>query len=281
MARTIQSIQAGLLASVASQPALSGLTSPSQTSIYNLWSYVTSVGMNLEETLWDTFQADLETQIANAPIGTDTWVNKQVQVFQYDAITPQIVYLTSGFTAAYPVVDVTKQIISRSSVKTQPSRNVLVKVATSNPPQALSTPQLNSLQAYLNTISFAGVQYQAFSFSADQLTIGVQVYYNGQYASTITGDTLNAFNNYMLNIPFDGYVINSKIEEALLAVNGVTDVVLNTVAIRPATNSIGSATYLVQNNTELIRKYPLFAGYCIGETTVGYRFQDLMQFIAE
>ena len=280
MSRSIQQIQQGILDSVATFPALSGLTSPSQVAIYNLWSYITATGMNLEEVLWDTFQNNLEAEILVAPIGTDYWVNQQVLKFQYDSVTPQIVYLTSGFTPYYPVIDVAKQIITRSSVKTQPSRNVSVKVAKSNPPVKLSTPELSSLKGYLDTISFAGVQYTAFSFDADNLLFGAQIYYNGQYASTISADTLSAFNNYMLNIPFDGFVINSKIEEALLAVNGVSDVVLNNVAVRPSTSTIANTQYLIKNNLEIQRRYPLYAGYCINETTAGYTFADLVQFIA-
>ena len=279
MANSIQNIQNQILATVASEPALSGLTSPSQTSIYNLWSFVTATAINVEENLWDNFQGNLETQIAAAPIGTDSWVNAEVFKFQYDATIPQIVTLTTGFTAQYPVIDVTKQIITRSSVKTQPSRNVLVKVATSNPPQALTTTQLSSLQAYLDTISFAGVQYNVVSFPSDKLLLGAQIYYNGQYGSTITGDTLTAFNNYMANIPFDGFVINSKIEEALLAVAGVTDVVLNNVAVRPDSTPVTGTTYLIQNNLEILRRSPLYAGYCINETTSGYTFADLVSFI--
>ena len=152
-------------------------------------------------------------------------------------------------------------------------------MAKSNPPQALTAPQLSSLKGYLDTISFAGVQYNAYSFDPDYLLLGAQIYYDGQYASTISADTLTAFNNYMRNIPFDSFVINSKIEEALLSVNGVTDVVLNNVAIRANTIPIGSATYLIQNNTELVRRAPLFAGYCVNETTSGSTFQDLVQFI--
>ena len=93
MARSISQIQSQILASKNAQAALSGLTSTSQTSIYNLWSFVTAVSMNVQENLWDIFQTNLETEIASFPIGTDGWVNEQVLKFQYDGTTPQIVFL--------------------------------------------------------------------------------------------------------------------------------------------------------------------------------------------
>jgi hypothetical protein len=280
MAYSISSIQDQILTSVASQPVLSGLTSPSEVSIYNLWSYITAVGINIEQNLWDNFQAQLETQILAAPIGTDSWLNSQVFLFQYNATTPQIVTLNSGFTPSYPVINVADQIITRASVITQQNRIVQVKVATSNPPQALSSLQLSSLQSYLNTISFCGVQYNTVSLPADYLLLGATIYYNGQYGSTIQQTCLNAFNNYMANVPFDGYVVVSQIEAALLAVPGVEDVVLNNVAIRPNSVPLSNTLYLVQNDLEIQRRSSMYSGYCINESSPN-DFLSLSVFISQ
>lgn len=278
---SISQLQNQILSAVTSSSALSGLTSPSQVSIYNLWSYITAVSQNAQENLYVNFQSQLEGQILAAPIGTNSWLNEQAFLFQYNSITPQVVTLNSGFTPSYPVINVTDQIISRCSVITSPQRIVQVKVATGNPPGALNSLQLSSFQSYLDTISFAGVQYSVVSYPADFLLFGATIYYNGQFGSTISGSCLNAFNNYMANVPFNGFVVVSQVEQAMLAVPGVEDVVINNMAIRPYDVALSNATYLVQNDLELQRRNGMYAGYVIGETTPGSAFNDLMVYIPQ
>jgi hypothetical protein len=278
MARSIAEIKAQILTEKAAQSSLSGLTSTSQTSIFNLWSYITAVAIYIQEGLWDLFKSDLETIIDKAPVGTNQWVQDQVFKFQYDVTTPQIVTM-NNFVPAYNPVNTTKQLISRASVKTQSSSLVTVKVAKSNPPAALTSQELTSLIGYMDIIGFAGVNYNTVSYDPDQVYINATVYYDGQYASSITGDTLSAIDTYFANIPFDGFVKNSKIEDALQSVQGVNDVVLSNVAIRPYYIPFSGTTYLIQNNTENIRQYTMYGGYAVTETTSGYTINDSINFI--
>jgi hypothetical protein len=261
MARSIQTIQNEIQAIVASQSSLSALNlSPSQTSIYQLWENIMATELNIEEQLWDIYSAMLDQTIALAPIGTDQWVYQQVKNFQWDATTPQVVSVNpaNGFTVGYNPVDVTKQIISQAAVITQPSRLVSVKVATGTPPGPLSTLQLQSLQAYLDEISFAGVQYITTSQPADLFLLNMDLYFNGQYAPTIQAVTNAAINTFIANIPFNGIFKLSSFEQAILAIPGVTDVDFQNVALSP---SSGSYFYLVTNYTEVVPSYPLFSGY--------------------
>ena len=280
MARSIQQIHQQILAQVAAEPNLTGLNSVSTTSIYNLWAYVTATIMFFQETLWDIFKTNLETDIAKAPVGTDSWVSSQSYKFQYDAMVPQIIHLTN-FVPAYDTIDLTKQIITRVSVKTSPLRIVNVKVAKQEPPIKLTPTELTSFKGYLDEISFAGVQYNAISLDADQVLIGAQVYYNGQYSASIQADVILALNNYLSSVPFDGFIRLSKIEDAIQSVTGVNDVILNNVAIRAALTVFSSTTYMLQSNLEIFNKYPMFAGYAVGETTGGSTFTDLLVFIPE
>ena len=265
MSRSIAEIKQSIITAKNNQSVLNDLNSPSQTSIYNLWAYVIAVSVFMQETLWDLFKTNLETDIANAPIGTDAWVNEQAYKFQYSTSTPQIISLDNNFVPTYPVTDLSLRLISRASTLTMPNRLVRVKVAKNNPPEALSITELTAFKGYLDEISFAGVQYNTTSLSGDPLYVGATIYYNGQYASTITGDTVLALTNYMQNLPFDGYVRVSKIEDAIQGVIGVNDVVLNNIAIRPASLAFSGTTYLVQNNTEIYNKYPMYAGYTVPE----------------
>lgn len=280
MARSIAQIQAEMDAEQALQTGLSGLNSPSQTAIYTLWKYIISSAIWAHEKLWDLFKVELETIVDNAQIGTDSWVQAQAFKFQYSATDPQIVSLVN-FVPSYPVVDTDLQIITRCSVKTLPNRIVSIKVAKSDPPSALSATELSSFKGYLDDISFAGVQYSAVSLDSDKLYLDAEVFYNGQYSTVISGNVIAAINNYLSNIPFDGYVRVSALYDAIQSVAGVTDVIINDMAIRADATAFGSKTYLVQSNTTIYNKYPTFAGYVVEETTGGNTFTDKLTFTAE
>lgn len=281
MARTIPEIQAQMDAEQALQTGLSGLNSPSQSAIYTLWKYITSASINLFEQLLDIFKTEIETIVYSAPIGTNQWLKSKALEFQYSATTPQVVAVASDYTIAYNPIDTDLQIITRCSVKTLSNQNVSVKVAKSDPPTALSATELNSFKGYLTDICFAGIQYNAISVASDKLYVQADIYYNGQYASVISANVIAGLNSYMANIPFDGYVRISAIEDAIQNVTGVTDVVIKDVAIRSDTTLLANATQLVQLNAVIFNKYPTYAGYVVQEDTPTYTYSDTLNFIVE
>lgn len=281
MARTITQIITQMEDELANQSSLSGLNSPSQTAIYRLWMYIMASAIYLHETLWDIFKTEIEEIVDNAPVGTDGWVQKKCFEFQYDAITPQVVTISDEFVVGYDTVDESLRIITRCSVKTLPNKIVSVKVAKSEPPTALTLTELNSLKGYLDDISFAGVQYNAVSLDSDKLYLKADIYYNGQYSTVIQANVIDAIDNYLANIPFDGDVRIASLIDAIQSVAGVKDVVIEDMAIRADVTLFANKTYIVQNKTTLFNKYPMFAGYAIGETTGGETFADKLTFIPE
>lgn len=293
MARSIATILAAMDAEQALQTDLSALNSPSNSAIYTLLKYIVAVQMYLQEVLWDLYKVDLETKIAKGIIGSDNWVQNRVLEFQYDVATPQVLQINADESVSYPVIDLTKRIITRASVKTTASRTVSVKVAKSNPPSALSVGELSSLQGYLNNtgngtivgkgvgIGFAGVRYVATSLSADKIYIKGTIYFNGQYANVINATVISAINVFLATLPFDGTVKLMSLVDAIQAVDGVTDVVLDDVAIRADATVFASKTYLIQNKTTIIPIYQLTAGYVIQETTSGETFTDKLTFTGQ
>ena len=278
MARSIQTIVALLDAEQAAQTGLSGLNSPSTTAIFKLWKYIVATQMFLQETLWDIYKAALELTISKAAVGTSAWLQDKVLKFQYDATTPQVLSVGSDFSVNYTTVDTTKQIITRAAVNRTVQRTVLVKVAKSDPPVALSGPELSSLNGYLDDICFAGVNYVATSLVSDKLYLKANVYYDGQYSSTISDAVISAVNVYLAALPFDGKIKLSAIVDSIQTVTGVNDVVLEDVAVRADATAFASKTYMVQGNTTLIPLYQLAAGYIIEETTASNTFTDTLTF---
>lgn len=278
MARSIATIVALLDAEQAAQTGLSGLNSPSTTAIFKLWKYIVATQMFLQETLWDIYKADLELTISKAAVGTSAWLQDKVLKFQYDATTPQVLSVGSDFSVNYTTVDTNKQIITRAAVNRTAQRTVLVKVAKSDPPVALSGPELSSLNGYLDDICFAGVNYVATSLVSDKLYLKANVYYDGQYSSTISDAVISAVNVYLAALPFDGKIKLSAIVDSIQSVTGVNDVVLEDVAVRADATAFTSKTYMVQVNKTLIPLYQLAAGYIIEETTASNTFTDTLTF---
>jgi hypothetical protein len=278
MARSIATILALMDAEQAAQTGLSGLNSVSNSAIYKLWKYIVAAQMFLQETLWDIFKTDLELTISKAAVGTSAWIQDKVLKFQYDATTPQVLTVGSDFSVNYTTVDATKLLITRAAVNRTAQRTVLVKVAKSEPPVALSGPELSSLNGYLDDICFAGVNYVATSLVSDKLYLKANVYYDGQYSSTISDAVISAVNVYLAALPFDGKIKLSAIVDSIQTVTGVNDVVLEDVAVRADATAFASKTYMVQGNTTLIPLYQLAAGYIIAETTASNTFTDTLTF---
>jgi hypothetical protein len=279
MARTIPVILSQMNDQQAAQPELAKLNSPSQTALYTLWKYITAVSIWIFEKLLDTFQTELETTIAAAPIGTPGWLQTQAFKFQYDSTTPQILELVD-FVPTYEAVDPTKQLITQCSVNTLQNKVVSLKVAKNDPPEKLADGELTSFQGYLSKIVFAGMQYLAVSRDPDLAYVQAQITYDGQYSTTVSANTVTAINNYFRNIPFDGYFKVISLEDAIQSVPGVTDVVLNNVSLRPATLSYEQSTFIVSGNTLFSSRYPLNAGYVVADTTP-HDFNSSLTFIPQ
>ena len=281
MARSIETIQATMDVEQASQTNLATLNSTSQTAIYTLWKFITSTIINYVEQLWDIYKNDLELIVASAPVGSNRWFQKKVLEFQYDATTPQVLEIDSNYAISYPIIDATKRLITRCAIITTPTKQVVIKVAKSDPPVALTTTEKNSLTGYVSDISFAGINYSVISLASDKIYIKGDVYYNGQYALTISASVITAINSYLANIPFNGSVSLLGLTDAIQSVTGVTDLLLVDVAMRADATSFSSKTYLINNKTNIITNYKSQAGYVTEETTASNKFTDTLTLIAQ
>lgn len=281
MARQISVIQQQILDDVNADPVLSqNLTSSSKRAIYRLWSFIVATAIGIFEQIIDVFTAAVEAKVAQAAPGTPTWLQAQVFNFQYSSTSPQVIQLIN-LAPQYPVVDPTLRIITRCSVTTDISNTVTIKVAKSNPPQALTSGELSALQSYINTIGTGGVSYNCLSQDPDRLYAQAQIFYSGLFSSVIKSNVITAINNYLAAIPFNGRIKVSDLELAILAVDGVQDVILQNVVARPAATAYPGGTALVTGNTLASRYWPTLAGYAISEDTVGGTLADSLTFIPQ
>lgn len=279
MARTIEQIQAGIIADIQATPELAEANSTSRRAIWRLFAFVQASAILLLEQIIDVFTTENDLKISKAIPATASWLNAKVLEFQYSATNPQIVQLVN-FAPVYPVIDASLRLISRCSVVTTISNQVIIKVAKNDPPVALTTTELSSLQSYINNIGIVGVSYNCQSLTADKIHIEAEIYFDGQYSTVISGTVENAINNFLANLSFNGNLKVSDIEFAIRNVVGVNDVLLKNVKMRSDATAFVDGTFLVQNNTVISRIFPTISGYVIEETTVGQTFADKLTYIA-
>lgn len=280
MARSVATIQAELIANVQADPTLAGLTSTSKRAIWRLWTFVFAVSINILEQLMDVFKTNTETTVSLAAPQTGQWLQDRVFKFQYDAVTPQIIQLID-LIPQYPVVNAALRIVTRASVKTGLSGAVNIKVAKSEPPEALNGSELSALQSYVSLIGVTGIAYAVTSAAPDKLYIQADVYFNGGYSSIISTNVIAAIDTYLSQLPFDGSLKLTDLEAAIRNTQGVNDVVLRNVKARADSTAFASGTFLVTDNQYVGRLWPTVAGYIVGETTTGQTFADSLNFIAE
>lgn len=281
MARTIQQIQQQIYNAKNADTNLNGLTSTSQVAVWRLWVYITALAINLFEQLQDLFKTEMETIATQARPGTEAWWQYEIFKFQYSATIPQVLTFVD-FAPVYTTIDDNLKIVTRCSVNTDPNKVVSIKVAKNDPPEPLTLTEYNSLDGYIQAIRFAGVDYNLISADSDKVMVAADVYVDAQYFSTIQTLVEAALSNYLANVPFNGVIKVSAIEDAIQSVTGVTDIKITTVKARRDTVLIANANIVYDLSTGVNnRTYSSYAGYLVGEDTAGYTFADTINYISQ
>ena len=279
MARSIETIQKTMDVQQATETSLSTLNSPSKVGIYTLWKFITSAIINYTEQLWDFYKSDLEAIVTAAPVGSAAWLQSEILKFQYLTGVPQVLEVDSNYAVNYETIDPTLRIITRCAIVRTGQRKILIKVAVDDPPVAMGATPLLELYGYADYKMNAGVNYYISSDDADEIYLVSDIYYDGQYASTIETSVIDAINNYLANIDFNGEITILKLTDAIQSVVGVSDILIHDLAIRSNATAFANKTYIVQNKTTLTTTYSFNAGYGVEETTASNTFADTLNFI--
>jgi hypothetical protein len=275
MARSTQTIKQEIITQKNAETSLSGLTSNSQSALWNVWAFVTAQSINFLEQLWDALRLEVEEIASKAVPGTALWLKDRALSFQYG----DVVQVNDDFSVGYPTINTENKIVTQCSVKQTSNRLVIVKVAKGVTPSlvALSATELSAFISYINKIKFAGTQTSVISLNADKLKVVAEIFYDGQYVSTtVKTNVIAAINAYLSALPFDGVISLNGLLDAIQAVQGVDDVVLNDVIARADTVAITSnqVTNLVLGSDWMARNYETSAGYIVGETTATHTLND-------
>jgi hypothetical protein len=271
MSRTIEQIQSSIISDIQAQPELAEANTNSRRGIWRLITFVQASAILLLEQIIDVFKEENEIKINSAIPATTSWITKKVFDFQYSATNPQVVQLVD-LVPSYPIVDSSLRIITRCSVVTTISGQVIIKSAKSEPPVALSNTELSSLQSYVNIIGVPGIKYTCFSSESDRVYIDVDIYYDGQYSTVISGTVQNTINTFLSKLPFNGQLKVSDLEFAIRNTIGVNDILFKNLKVRANSTTFETGTFLIQNNTVISRLFPTIAGYVVLEDLVSNNF---------
>ena len=157
MARSVTTIQAQIIAQIASDPNLvytddqnivRNITyNTSHRALWRAWTYVIAVCIAILEQLMDVYLASIETLVSQSAAASQLWIQAKMFQFQYDATSPQVIQLINTIPQ-YPIVDATKRIITACAVSVDLANNVNVKVAKGNTFVALDPAGVLSAFAY-------------------------------------------------------------------------------------------------------------------------------------
>lgn len=226
MARTVNEIYQTLLDRKSSEAALDGLTAYSTTAIWRLFYYIYAVAINVHETYFDAHVAEVTELLKADKPHTPKWYAGKAKLFQ-------IGYSLDGETDEYAVIDEAARIITESAAEESEHRLIL-KVAKTY--LGLKVPlfdsELTPFTEYVRRVKDAGVRVEIRSVIADNLKLTIEVGYdelvldeNGdRIDGTAAGVAQSAIIKHIQNLPFNGVYFNSKLADAIQAVEGVRSV---------------------------------------------------------
>ncbi len=238
----------------------SDLSSSSKVAIWRLMIWVVAQSIAFLEGLWDTFEANILTSIANQKFGSLRWYVSVSKEYQHgDALVD-----VNGFPG-YSVIDTTKQIITQAAAF-EGSGIVFVKVAKddgSGGLEALTSPELSGFESYINKRKVAGVQLVASSFDADDLQLDCVIGYDPIIPlATVQASVEAAVEAYLQALPFDSVFKRLALEDALQGLDGV-----ETIDITSMVGVQGAQTVIID------QEYAARAGYMtldLGNSNITY-----------
>jgi len=242
----------------------------SQTGTANAWAYLHALASNLLSQLFDKHLTDTTEVLKNNIAATPIWIKNKILAFQNgDSVEMD----EETGIVEYPVIDVTKQIVTQCSVTNANYGEVNIKVAKGGTsPVALESGELTAVQSYYANLNPAGIRYNIISLDADRLLIRGVVYYDGQYQDSIQTDVETAVDAYLSSLPFDGAMVIKDLEQAINAVAGVEDIVIQELSARDSTTDFDDRTKLIDDyklTSVGNRKWDSVSGYMITEDESG------------
>lgn len=223
----------------------------SKVSVENMLMYVVAFVAHTLEVMMDAFRKDVDTQIAQNIVPTVRWYHSQAMAFQYG---DQLVYNEEYGHFEYSTKDDSKKLVKYCAVKDLGgSIHMLVSGDLNGSPVVLSNDVLSAFKSYINQIKIAGVILDVKSLEADGIRISATIQIDPQII-TVEGIRISdgtyavedAVNAYLAGIIYGGTFNKTKLVDAIQNVEGVLDVTLQDVQVKPSGSTV--YTLMTGNN---------------------------------
>lgn len=239
MARTIAEIQNEMIAAKEAESSLSGLTSTSQTAIWNLIFYICAVSIKFLEDLFDVLESDVETRRLEIPVGVLRWYASESLVYQ---LGDELVFADGRLD--YAIIDSDKYVVDLAAADVV-NGIVVIKAAklVGGVAEPLSAGELSGFTQYWTEKRFAGTSISIVSQDPDLL----QAYYTITVDSQLIAldgsqvgaptvfpieDAITEFLQSFQSDNFAGIMQVMNLTDAIQSVSGVQNVVATDIQAR-------------------------------------------------
>lgn len=240
-------------------------TQVSSVSILNLIIYIVAMATRTLEWLHDQFRAEVEERVAAALPGTISWYWNKVMQFRYGyAVNEYGVY--EGEALQHP-----EALIVTHCAVMERDNGIIVKVNKgADTYEPLEPEELEALQAYVDTIKFAGTVAEVISSAPDEMRLTLRIWrdpmvldfdsghiYRHSDHAEVVKDAVVA---YLDSIVYGGVFNKTKLIDAVQQVEGVKDVTIQSGTVHSYADN---TTYMLstQNFTSRAGHFTIGGSY--------------------
>lgn len=246
----------------------------SSVSLESIMFFIVAACCHVLEVVFEEYVKVVDDKVSMAVVASVPWYYKMSKTFQYG---DSLVLNEDTQQYGYAAIDEGKQVVKYAAVRDRgTSVQILVSGEKDGKPVALSNSVLTVFKEYMNRVKVAGVVLSIRSKNADKMVIMAKVYVDslvinsdGTLISDGSKPVEEAINAYLANIVYGGTFNKTKLTNAILGVEGVSDV------------EIGECSYMEDGGTEYTvikgNNYTALGGCFVSEglsNSLSYVVQD-------
>lgn len=206
--------------------------SSSRVAIWRLWIYIVSFCIWTLETLFDKHSSDVDKKISELKPHTPRWYRNKALQFQYGFDLIDDTDIFKNGEATEESIEASKIIKYAAVTESSNESRLIIKIATEINGVLSPVEQnvLEAFKAYISEFKDAGVPITIINFLPDRLRFNIKIVRDqllltdsGMNRQTGVFPLNEALNQFLKELPFNGKLSIQKLEERILAVEGVTD----------------------------------------------------------
>lgn len=247
------------------QTFLTDLTSSSKVAFWRLIFWVMAVAIWSHEQIFEQHKLEIEARGDELITGTKRWYRNEVLNFQYG---DSLIWDSTNLKYKYADGSTGPKIVTNASVL-EVGAQLRIKVAKDDGAGGLtplSATEETAFETYVNKIKFAGTNISITNINADFLKIVLNISYDpltlsstGELISTPgTFPVIDAVNNYITGLPFDGVFNLTKFIDAVQLADGVIDAYLTSSEAKSGAGSYASTGQNYTANAGYLQIDPSF-----------------------